>query len=328
MPSQRLQRLCRRYGDSSEDGEPAGIAFHTALARYAKANRETLLDVVMAATAAHLALDAGPDAIDPLLLKAISDTNPSLSGMRLFELDDDSRQAAVNAAKGKYFEYLVADRLNRGEQVGPLLLEEGFHARLADSPTQPGWDLQIVDSRGVVADYFQLKATGSVAYVREALERYPDIEILATHEVSGADGLVLDSSLSNEDLNREVGAAIGAVDASVGESFLDYLDPLLPLVAITLGEGHKVVIGRQSLEAFKSAMGRRGQRIVAANVAGAAMYALGGGLLAVPAAFAGGLWFDHHLNRSALGCAFAGHRRKLLNMRLRQQDRMLSGAWQ
>jgi hypothetical protein len=149
----------------------------------------------------------------------------------LFELRGDELQGAINTAKGKYFEYLVADQLNAGEQVGPVLLPDGYRAVLAESLNQPGWDMRIVGPDGATADYLQLKATSSAGYIQEALHRYPDIEILATHEVA-ASGLVLESGVKESELHDQVLSAIDVMDESVTECFLDYFSPLLPLVAI------------------------------------------------------------------------------------------------
>lgn len=320
VTSQRMGNLSQRYAAGSE--EPAGEAFHRAFSRYMKANRESLLDITLSVASAQVTLDAGPDDVDPLLLKAVYDTNPSLNETHFFGLDEDAQQGAVNAAKGKYFEYLVVERLNAGEQVGPLVLPDGFHAELAESFTQPGWDLRIVDGHGVTAEYLQLKATDSVGYVRDALERYPDFEILATHDVAHS-GLVLDSGLSNEELTHHAGLAVEVVDSSISKLFFDYFSPLMPLVAIASLEGYKVVVGRQSMDAFKMSIARRGQRVVVAKLAGAVVYALDGGLLSIPAAFAGGLWFDHTINRTAITSSFRDHRSRLLALRLQQQERML-----
>jgi len=174
LPSVNLGRLANRYAYLRE--LPAGEAFQRAFLRYLKANRESLLDITVAVVSTQISLGDGPEDVDPLLLRAIHDTNPSLTQAHLFSLDSDALQGAVNTAKGKYFEYLVAEKLNQGLQVGPLLLQEGQTAVLAESMTQPGWDLRIVDEDGAVVEYLQLKATDSVAYVRAALERYPDIQ--------------------------------------------------------------------------------------------------------------------------------------------------------
>lgn len=318
---ERLQALGHRYAPLG--GESYGEAFHRAFMRYIKANRKSLFDITMAVSSAHVMLDDGPEDIDPLLLKAVYDTNPSLNETRLFGLDDDALQGAINTAKGKYFEYLVVEKLNSGEQMGPLLLQDGQRAVLAESFTQPGWDLQIVDSKGAVVDYLQLKATDSVGYVKEALERYPDFQILATREVNDSH-LVLDSGLSDQTLQEHVREAVEAAEASVTELFLDYFSPLIPLAAIATLEGCRVAVGRQSIDSFKLALARRGQRIVVAKLAGAMVYALDGGLLAIPAAFAGGLWFDRTINQAAILTSFSERRRRLLSLRLLQQERALA----
>lgn len=302
---------------------PAGEAFQGAFGRFLKANRESLLDVTVAAASVHISFGDKPDDVDPLLLRAIHDTNPSLSDTRLFSLDEEALQGAVNTAKGKYFEYLVAEKLNQGLQVGPLLLQEGQTAVLAESMTQPGWDLRIVDEHGAVVEYLQLKATDSVAYIRSALERYPDIQVLATNEVSEG-GFILDSGISDETLRAQVGAGVDAVDMSLSESFLDHFHPLLPLAAMALYEGRKLSIGRQSMDSFKLALARRGQRLVSTQVIGAAVYALDGGLLSIPAAIAGGLLFDKTVNQATMTAAYRSHRSRLLALRLLQQERELS----
>lgn len=319
--SQRLVELASRYGRLGE--VPPGEAFHGAFARYIKANRESLLDIAVAAVSSQVSLADGPEDVHPLLVRAVLDTNPALTEARLFALDEEALQGAVNAAKGKYFEYLVADKLNCGEQVGPLLLEPGQEALVAESMTQPGWDLRIVDEQGATVEYLQLKATDSVGYIRDALERYPDIQILATDEVAHS-GLVLDSDISDHVLRAQVGDAVDAFDASVTESFLDHFHPLFPLAAMALYEGRRLAVGEQSMDAFKLALARRSQRTVVTQAIGAAVYALGGGLLSVPAAIAGGLVFDRTINQAALVTSFRSHSQRLVALRLLQQERVLS----
>lgn len=319
--SSRLVQLSRRYGHAGS--MPAGEAFQCAFRRYLKANRESLLDIAVAAASAQISLADAPEGLDPLLLKAIQDTNPSIDESSLFGLTGHELQGAVNTAKGKYFEYLVVEKLNQGQQVGPLLLEPGQHAMLAESMTQPGWDVRILDEHGAVVQYLQLKATDSVSYIRSALERYPDIEILGTEEVAGS-GLVLDSNISDQDLRAHVELGMDAVDGSLVDSFLDHFHPLLPLAAMAMYEGHRVSIGQQSMDAFKLALARRSQRIVVTQTVGAAVYALGGGLLSLPVAIAGGLLFDRTINQAALMSSYHAHQGRLLALRLLQQDRQLS----
>ena len=174
----------------------------------------------------------------------------------------------------------------------------------------------------MVVDYLQMKATQSLGYVATALERYPDIQILATSEVSDG-GLVLDSGIADGQLRQVVGDAVQDLDYSVSVMFLDYFSPLLPLAVVAGMEGHRLVLGRQSVAEFKIALARRGQRIVATQVAGAAVFAMGGGLLSLPAALAGGLWFDRVFNQASIHAAYDESRDRLLALRLMQQERML-----
>lgn len=322
----RLHELSIRYTGTTS--EPDGETFYRAFARYIKTNRESLFDIALTASTAELFLDSDNSLINPRLLEAIIATNPSLTQDSLFSLDADALQGAINTAKGKYFEYLVVDRLNAGEQVGPVVLPDGYRAGLAESMTQAGWDLRIVDADGVTAEFLQLKATDSIGYIQQALNRYPDIEILATEEV-GSSGLVLDSGIAESDLRSQVSGAIDQLDESVVERFLDYFSPLLPLVAIASWEGYKVSLGPQSLDEFKLAIARRGQRVVASNLVGAAVYALGGGALAVPAALMGGLIFDRTINQAAIMASYKQHADRLLAFRLDQQSREISteAAW-
>ena len=323
LHSARLWSLSRKYAKASD--EPAGEAFQRAFARFLKANRESLLDVTAAAASAHIDVGDGPEDVDPLLLRAIYDTNPSLRETSWFSLDVAALQGAVNTAKGKYFEYLVVEKLNQGEQVGPLLLQPGQSALLAESMTKPGWDLRIIDEHGAALEYLQLKATDSVGYIRTALERYPDIEILATGEVAQS-GLVLDSGISDETLRAQVGAGVDLADVSLSETFLEYFNPLLPLAAMAMYEGYQLSVGTQSMDAFKLALARRSQRMVATQLIGAAVYALGGGYIAIPAALAGGLIFDKTINQAAMQTAYESHHSKLLLLRLYQQEREIGRA--
>ncbi len=322
VPSSKLGMLSRHYGAVGD--RPAGEQFHDAFQRYLKANRESLFDLTLTVASAEVLLDQDLSDLDPRLIEAIRVTNPTFSDERFSDLSHEELQGAVNTAKGKYFEYLVADRLNAGEQVGPVLLPDGYRAELAESLNQPGWDMRIIGPDGATADYLQLKATDSAGYIKEALQRYPDIEILATHDVAHT-GLVLDSGISEDDLRDQVSSAIDVLDDSVTDQFLDYFSPLFPLVAIATWEGYKVSVGQQSLDQFKLAIARRGQRIVAANLTGAAVYAVGGGLLAIPAAFAGGLLFDHFWNQEAILSSYRADTNRMLSMRLAQQGRLLQG---
>jgi hypothetical protein len=123
----------------------------------------------------------------------------------------------VSGVKGKLFELKLVDHLNNGN------LPDGFHAAIAESTTQPGWDIQIADANGQISEVLQAKATESASYVQDALERYPGIDVTTTSEVHAqlvALGLAQDvhnSGISEAALQAKVEAAAhasGAFDAS------------------------------------------------------------------------------------------------------------------
>lgn len=128
-------------------------------------------------------------------------------------MSSDELPGLVSGVKGKLFEIELVDHLNSGG------LPDGFHASLAESATQPGWDIQITDANGQVNELLQAKATESARYVQDALERYPNIDVTTTTEVHGqlvAMGLaenVRSSGISESVLQAKVDAAAQAGDA-------------------------------------------------------------------------------------------------------------------
>jgi len=261
--------------------------------------------------------------IDPLLEKAIHETNPNFDPSLILDFTDEEMTGILNSAKGKYFEYLVTDSLNSGGQVGDVMLPEGYKAVMADSINQPGWDLQILDSQGNVSDYLQLKATNSIAYIRDTLERYPDIEILATDEIADrANGLVLDSGITEESLNDQISSAIDSLDPSLTGEFLNAFNPLLPLVFIVATEGYRVSVGRYSLNEAIDSTRYRAERSMVATGIGAVVYAIGGGWLALPATFITGSVYNHYKELSLSAYSFEASTSRLRKYRLHQQQRI------
>ena len=122
-------------------------------------------------------------------------------------MSSDELVGLVSGVKGKLFEIELVDHLNNSN------LPEGFHAAMAESATQPGWDIQITDANGQVSELLQAKATESASYVQDALERYPGIDVTTTSEVHAqlvALGLAQDvhnSGISEAMLQAKVEAA-------------------------------------------------------------------------------------------------------------------------
>ncbi len=122
-------------------------------------------------------------------------------------MSSDELPGLVSGVKGKLFELELVEHLNSGG------LPDGFHAELAPSATQPGWDIKVTDAEGQVSELLQAKATESAQYVQESLERYPDIDVTTTTEVHAqllAMGLaqnVHNSGISEAVLQAKVEAA-------------------------------------------------------------------------------------------------------------------------
>ena len=161
----------------------------------------------------------------------------------------------------------------------------GREPRRAASATQPGWDMQIVDAHGHVADALQLKASQSLAYAKAALERYPDIHVLTTDEaVRGYVGdMIHGTGVSGADLDHAVEAPLEDLLDGPVEEFVENVLPFLPFVIIAIGEGRHVIAGRK---AFRDALldaSVRGAKTGAAMGVGALVLAMDGGWLSLPA---------------------------------------------
>ncbi len=325
MNQPTMDDLRNRY---SGNGSECLLAFRDTFKRYASQNKQSLLDLtVVAANLDVTAFNEG-SIDDPLALKAIHATNPDFDPHPWFGYGNDEWMGTVNSAKGKYFEYLVADRLNAGEPVGGLSLPPEFKAQLADSMTQPGWDMKILDDHGRIVDYLQLKATDSAGYIHDTLARYPDITILTTDEVAGKVGdsrLVLDSDISNHHLEAVMGAALTHYDDGFFDRFLDGFHPLLPLIFIAATQGYRVAVGQQSIELAIDDAAYRVARSATAGGVGALVYAIGGGWLSLPASFTAGLLYNRFRNLASLNTFYAEQTNRLKAYQLYQQDRLLQG---
>jgi hypothetical protein len=138
----------------------------------------------------------------------------------------------VSSVKGKLFELELVDHLNAGN------LPDGLYAQLAGSATQPGFDLQILDAQGQVVDILQAKATESVVYVQQALDRYPNIDVVSTTEVHaqlmalGAAEQVSSVGITEAALQHKVEAAVSAAQGNGGLS--DWVPPSIGLAIIAL----------------------------------------------------------------------------------------------
>lgn len=143
----------------------------------------------------------------------------------------------VNGIKGKLFELRYTEYLNEN-------LPGGWEAHLAESATQKGWDVVVLDDSGSPVEYLQLKASNDIAYVKDALERYPDIDVVTTEEVfnqlsmnESMTGNIENSEIENFALTEEVEKIFS--DPSLIDSGIDLTPSVIPLMIIAYSVSKK-----------------------------------------------------------------------------------------
>ena len=263
-------------------------AFFELAQKYRSRNEREVLEV--AAIAADVSLDRvvnlglEPEA-NPLFREAFERQYPNVDIETLVGASDERLRGLANGVKGKYFEMLVRDRLNAGERVGELQLQPGQIARLAESPTQPGWDLRIENQDGSLDELLQSKATESMSYVKKALVEYPDIRVVVPSEVDDRADDILGTDISNKQLDNITQAQIGEMGESAIEDLSDKAAeaafdsiPFASMVATGVIEGSSVLTGRSTLrESFRRGARRMGRAGVYSAI-GAALAPTGVGV--------------------------------------------------
>ena len=159
----------------------------------------------------------------------------------------EQRLGFINAVKGKLFEIKYVDHLNN-------TLEPGYSAKIATNINQPGWDIAITGPDQEIINQIQLKATESVTYIKEHLQRYPDIDVVTLDDLRGQVGLsdkVAYAATSNSDLQSEI---IG----STSENYSYF--PMSIFLTYIIFSSYQ----REDLSAFEKSVeiGRRGSGLV------------------------------------------------------------------
>ena len=224
---------------------------------------------------------------NPQLMEAFRLQYPNVDLESLVGRSSESLDSFVNGVKGKYFEVLVRDRLNAGETVGELQLEPGQVARLAESPTQRGWDLEIVDRNRETVEQIQLKASEDLSYVKGALEG--GYRVAVPEEVdSDLDGIVgtnISHSMLAETTEEQIAelsedAISNALD--IAAEFAVDVIPVTSALIIGVTEGRHYLMGRATLRDTMRSGGKRLRRASAYGAIGSALSATGLGLAAIP----------------------------------------------
>ncbi len=300
-------RLANEYRRSCGSSEKVSDRISALYQHYIKKHSSALMDSAAAAVALYgifMADQIDFSKITPQMEEAFNLAYPNVELNSLADLNPDQIEGFIAAWKGKYFEVLVRDQLNAGEWVGDIHLEPGQVAQLAESAAQTGWDLQILNSDGTIANEIQLKATDSLSYVKEALERYPDIQVLTTDEVAIPKELhekILSSGLSNESLEKTIVEPMSSLFDTPFENFVEGILPGLPFVIIAVGETQKVLMGRKSYEnAFRDLIERSAKTGISVGV-GSIVYLLDGGIISLPATIITRLGIDRYQLLDQLG---------------------------
>lgn len=220
--------------------------------------------------------------LPPQALEAFQAAYPNVDLQSLDGVSAEGLTGYLNAWQGKLFEVSVRDQLNAGESVGPWALAAGQKAELAQLSNQPGWDLVILNADGTTADVIQLKATESASYVRDALERYPDIPVIATSDV--ASGLIDEERVTIAEHGTD--ELSGTILADGAGSALQASDVLMPTGIVLVTEAMAVMAGQKSAESAIESAATRGTLSVVASVIGALIGLALGPAVGAGAAFA------------------------------------------
>ncbi|MGY1690365.1 hypothetical protein [Geodermatophilus sp. SYSU D01105] len=191
--------------------------------------------------------------------------DPRSLGQLWHPVDPGEARGFVSGVKGTVFEEEVAQRVESGELSLP---DGGDRLRLAEDVQQPGWDAEVLDGEEVIG-VVQMKATDSVGYLQEHLERYPGIDgVITTSEVAqtaaerGVD--VVDSGIANDDLEEAVQGAVDSLDAaSLAHEYL----PVYGLGSVAV---RAVVAARRgaSRDEVSALLKEEGISLLAVNAAG------------------------------------------------------------
>ena len=304
MAYDRLKDLAATYPSQTAEAMPALAG------EYHRRYEREILDL------AAIASDISVNDIANLGLEP--DTNPQLAEtLEILGYSDDSFDSLlnvgghINRVKGTYFEVLVRDKLNAGQSVGDIALLPGQKAQLAESLTQPGWDIEIIDRDGNIVEQVQLKAVSTMKDIKEALENYPDIRVIAPQELEGK-AAEMDDLLATDITNASLGSEVGEQLAELSEDAItDILHqsaeagfdaiPGISAAVIGVTEAGQVLMGRSTVEESLKRGGARLGRSSVYTVIGAGLSAVDAGIISVPTVMALRVAEGRVRHRAAMG---------------------------
>ncbi|MBS4029232.1 MAG: hypothetical protein KGZ58_11445 [Ignavibacteriales bacterium] len=166
-------------------------------------------------------------------------------------------QGLLNGVKGKLFELETVNYLNDGH------LAEGFSAHLASSPTQEGYDIEILDNKtNNIVEKIQVKATDHIDYIQDTFQENPDIPIITTTEITqqiregDSLGPIFDIGISDLSLENRLDEIVHIIQS-------DHIELIFPIPSIGIialsgisgvlnGEDNNVILNRTIERTTKS----------------------------------------------------------------------------
>ena len=164
----------------------------------------------------------------------------------LNSLTPESANGYLNGWSGKYTEVLARDTLNSGGSIGGLSLADGEVAVLATNPNQALWDMMIEPS----GKLFQIKATESVAYVKETLQDLDgtDIDVISTN----LPGFEFETNVDLMELAASKDQIDEFIDSSLSDAAGDFgIDDFLGPLALLITGGTSILLIKKIREDLK-----------------------------------------------------------------------------
>lgn len=233
-----------------KDFQPVVIEGFRHYVKHAPVSVEAIIGGVFYALITQTVLDGSSEQL--FVLEALRRSTLSLEGaseadlaVYLDSLSPEQLRGVANNVKGIYHEMLWIEKYNA--------THTDSYATMHQSTTHQGSDVQIFSQdSGDLLEEYQLKSTGSASYVREHLEKYPDIDVLVTNEASSAIDGVESSGFSNVENTAYVG---GVFDEVADNTLTDRVTESAELASL-------VSAGREALAVLngETKMGSAGKR--------------------------------------------------------------------
>lgn len=198
-----------------------------------------------------------------LVLDALRRSTATLEGASEADLSDyldgydaDQLKGIANNIKGIYHEELWVHQYNDTHTE--------TYAELFGATNHVGADIQIMSfSTNEVVNAIQLKATDSVAYVKEHLERYPDIDVMVTNETAERMSGVHSSGIDNAEITGQVNHDLEAMAANtVGDRVLNSAE-----LSAAIATGHELIAMLSGKNDFPQSVTNTVKRVGAASAA-------------------------------------------------------------